>query len=130
MARVLALTRDLLFGSRVQGALTLAGHEVELLTDEPCVRERLADSPDGSSAAVDVLVVDLTDAELRGEAIVGSLARAGLLGGVQTLGFYSHVEDSVRARAQAAGFDLVVARSRMAREGAELVTRLAGAQAP
>ena len=33
MARVLALTADLLFGSRLQGALTLAGHEVELVAD-------------------------------------------------------------------------------------------------
>jgi hypothetical protein len=32
----------------------------------------------------------------------------------------------VRERALAAGFDQVVPRSRMAREGAELVTRLTG----
>jgi hypothetical protein len=129
MARVLALTRDLLFGSRVQGSLTLAGHEVELIGGEPSLRERLGDSGDGARAAVEVLVVDLTDADLHGEAIVESLARAGVLGEVRTLGYYSHVEDAVRARAERAGFDLVVARSRMAREGAELVTRLASAQA-
>ena len=40
---MLALTGDLLFGSRVQGALTLAGHDVELIADEPRLRDRLVD---------------------------------------------------------------------------------------
>jgi hypothetical protein len=43
---------------------------------------------------------------------------------VRTLAFYSHVEADVRARATEAGFDLVVPRSRMAREGPALVERL------
>jgi hypothetical protein len=43
----------------------------------------------------------------------------------RTLGFYSHVEVETRERAQQAGFDLVVPRSRMAREGGTLVSRLA-----
>jgi hypothetical protein len=124
MARVLALTRDLLFGSRVQGALTLAGHDVELIADEPRLRERLADPADPARAAADVLVVDLTDGELDGAAIVEALSSGELLGGMRTLGFYSHVDASARERAERAGFDLVVARSRMAREGAELVRRL------
>ena len=37
------------------------------------------------------------------------------------LGFYSHVEQDVRQRAEAAGFERVVPRSRMAREAAALV---------
>ena len=45
MARVLALVPDLLFGSRIQGALTAAGHEVELITDERRLRDRLKDRP-------------------------------------------------------------------------------------
>ena len=42
MARVLALVPDLLFGSRLLGALTAAGHEVDLVTDQGRLRERLA----------------------------------------------------------------------------------------
>ena len=42
---------------------------------------------------------------------------------------YSHVDADVRTRAIAAGFDLVVPRSRMAREGSALVDRLAGVEA-
>jgi hypothetical protein len=123
MARVLALTRDLLFGSQVQGALTLAGHDVELVADEPRLRERLVVAGDPLPTA-QLLVVDLTDGELDGAAIVEALARAGDLGSTRTLGFYSHVEATMRERAERAGFDLVVARSRMAREGPELVAGL------
>jgi hypothetical protein len=49
---------------------------------------------------------------------------AGELKGTRTLAFYSHVEAETRARAQEAGFDLVVPRSRMAREGPALVAQL------
>jgi hypothetical protein len=72
-----------------------------------------------------VLVVDLTNAELDGSSILESLAASGGLEGVRTLAFYSHVDVQVRERAQQAGFELVIPRSRMAREGAELVEGLA-----
>jgi len=72
---------------------------------------------------VDVLVVDLTDEDLQGSAVVEAVAEE--LGPTRTLGFYSHVDVAARERAEQAGFDLVVPRSRMAREGAEIVTRLA-----
>ncbi|HEV3071145.1 MAG TPA: hypothetical protein VGY76_06965 [Solirubrobacteraceae bacterium] len=118
MARVLALIPDLLFGSRVQGQLVAAGHEVELVGEVERVRERLA--------GVVVLVVDLTNPDLDGAALVAELNNETLLKGMGTLGFFAHVDPAVRERALAAGFDQVVPRSRMAREGAELVSRLAG----
>jgi hypothetical protein len=109
VARVVAFIPDLLFGSNVVGALTAAGHEVRLVSD-----------PSGARDA-EVLIVDLTaDVTARIEQVSGLS-----LGGVRTLGFYSHVEAEVREQAERAGFDLVVPRSRMAREGASLVSRLA-----
>jgi len=118
VARVVALIGDLLFGSQVKGALTAAGHEVELVSDGDRTRERLAHAPA-------VLVVDLVDEDLNGAALVETLAREDALEQTRTLGFYSHVDARARERAERAGFDLVVPRSRMAREGAALVTRLA-----
>ena len=44
--------------------------------------------------------------------------------GVPVLAFYAHVEADVKQLAEEAGFELVVPRSRMAREGAALVDRL------
>jgi len=122
MARVLALVPDLLFGSRVQGALITAGHEVELIGDEGRLRLRLAD-PAAPAAAV--LVVDLTNEELDGATLVRGLSQEGGLARLRTLGFYSHVDRRARQRAEEAGFDLVVPRSRMAREAPELLARMA-----
>jgi DNA-binding NarL/FixJ family response regulator len=123
VARVLALVPDLLFGSNVQGSLAAAGHEVELIGAAPRLRERLSET---AEPRPEVLVVDLTDAQLDGASVRESLAADGLLDGVQSLAFYSHVDAATGERAREAGFELVVPRSRMAREGAALVTRLAG----
>jgi CheY-like chemotaxis protein len=119
-ARVVALVPDLLFGSQVQGMLRTGGFEVELVGSAERARERLP--------GAGVLVVDLTSAELDGAALVRELTGAGSLTGVRTLGFYAHVDPDTRQRALDAGFDQVVPRSRMAREGAELVRRLLGAE--
>jgi len=117
VARVLAHVPDLLFGSKIQGMLGAGGHEVALVGDEPAVRERIAGS--------DVLVVDLTSDDAAGIALLQALRADELVGEAKTLAFYSHVDAGVRTRAIAAGFDLVVPRSRMAREGSALVDRLA-----
>jgi hypothetical protein len=119
MTQVLAFIPDLLFGSRVQAALSADGHEVALVTDAGGVRERLA--------GVAVLVVDLTNESAERAGTVESLSADGSLDGIATLGFYSHVEADVRTMAEEAGFDLVVPRSRMAREGAVLVAGLLSA---
>ncbi len=107
MARVVAFIPDLLFGSNVVGALRAAGHDVELAADP------------STAAGAELLIVDLTaDVESRLAAV------RGMVGTVPSLAFYSHVEAEVRDRAQAAGINLVVPRSRMAREGPALVGRL------
>src|SRR5260370_42285109 len=120
MARVRALVPDLLFGSRVQAALKTAGDDVELLSDAAALRRRLRDSSSGA-----VVVLDLADARLEGAELLEELRREGLLAGTATLGFYSHVDVATREPAKRAVFDLVVPRSRMAREAADLVAGLA-----
>ena len=121
MARAVVLIADLLFGSRVQESLRAAGHDVELVGGREALEDRLE--------GCDVLVIDLMDPELGGvEAVqeLGAMQPPDRLRRPRTLGFYSHVDTETRERAQQAGFDLVVPRSRMAREGAQLVARLAG----
>jgi hypothetical protein len=103
VARVVAISTDLLLGSKVEAMLKAAGHEVVL-------------SPSLASASLDgveLIVADL-DAESP-EALVGL--------DVPVLGYYSHVNVEVRKAAEAAGVDTVVPRSRMSRE---LVTLAAG----
>jgi hypothetical protein len=106
MARVALVCPDLLFGSNVEGALRVAGHEVAR-------HDRAGDLGDP-----ELLVVDLNAVEVEP------------LAGVPAVGFYSHVDQDTRLRAEAAGYDVVVPRSRMARETAAVVARaLEGARA-
>jgi len=112
MARVVAWVPDLLFGSNVLGMLRAAGYEAVLASST----EALEREGPGSAA----VIVDLTaDADER-LAAVTELDLAG----AKTLAFYSHVEADVRTKAEAAGLDRVVPRSRMAREGPQLVAAL------
>ncbi len=71
MTRIVALIPDLLFGSRVQASLQAAGHEVELVSGSGGLDERLADA--------DVLVLDLTNEDLDGPALVEALSAEGTL---------------------------------------------------
>jgi hypothetical protein len=111
VARIVAIAPDLMFGSRIQETLGAAGHQVMLASSLAEVTG-LEDT--------DLLVVDL-DRE-PAEAAVGF--------GMPVLGFYSHTEVETRRTAEAEGVDLVVPRSRMAREMPDLVERLLGEPRP
>ena len=106
LARVVTVGPDLMLASRIEATLSAEGHEVELSGSV----SDLSVPPEG----VDLLVVDLDREDA--EAVVGL--------GVPVLGFYSHVNVDTRKRAEAAGVDLVVPRSRLARELPALVQRL------
>ena len=93
--------------------LRAAGHDAEL-SGGTGVR------PDGAA----LLIVDLAATTFDGVALVEGLRADGELGSTRTLGVYSHVDVDTRRRAEAAGFDLIVPRSRMAREGSALVEQL------
>ncbi len=105
MARVVAVA-DLMLGSKVEATLAAAGHEV---TVAPALQEAELDG-------VDLLVADLDAANP--EALVGL--------GMPVLGFYSHVDVETKEAAEAAGVDLAVPRSRLARELPQLAARLLG----
>jgi DNA-binding response OmpR family regulator len=105
VARVLAVAPDLMFASRIEATLGAAGHEVELASS-------LAEA--ASPEDVELVVVDLDREPADG--VVGL--------GVPVLGFYAHLNTDTREAAQTAGVDLVVPRSRMAREMPALVERL------
>jgi DNA-binding response OmpR family regulator len=107
MARVALLCPDLLFGSKVEGALRAAGHDVH--------RYEVADTACAAARDHDVLVVDLNAPEYDGPEVGRDVAE------VPAVGFYSHVDQETRRRAEEAGYSVVVPRSRMARETAGVV---------
>jgi hypothetical protein len=95
VARVAVVVPDLLFGSRVQGGVEAAGHELVPVDGAPDL------------VIADVEVVDPAGVE-----------------GPRRLGFYPHVQPELRKRAEEAGFDMVVPRSRIARELPDLVEKV------
>lgn len=107
MARVLALVTDLMLASRVAEPLRAAGHEVE-------IRSPGADGSVGDPGGAGLVVCDLDVADPD--------RVAGL--GIPAIGFHSHLDTETGDRARQAGLDLVVPRSRMARELPALVDRL------
>jgi len=104
VANVLSISNDLMLGSKVQETLKAAGHEVVAS----------ASIEETTWEGVDLIVADL-DVE-NPEALVGL--------GMPVLGYYSHVNVATKEAAEAAGVDLVVPRSRMARELPDLAKRL------
>jgi hypothetical protein len=104
VARLAAIAPDLMFASRISETLTAAGHEVTLCGS-------VSEAPLESA---ELLIADLDRVEP--DAVVGL--------GLPVLGFYPHTDAELRERAEAAGVDLVVPRSRMAREMPQLVERL------
>lgn len=102
MARILAVVPDLMLASRVREGMAGTGHEVSVVATLP---ER---------AEADAIVCDLEAVDLK-------RIRAT---GVPALGFYSHLDQATRSRAQAAGLELIVPRSRMVRELPQLLETL------
>jgi DNA-binding response OmpR family regulator len=119
MARVALLCPDLMLGSRLVEALSASGHQVTRYDGEDMARAAVPES--------DALVVDLTADEFDGVTLVESMRMGRELEGVPAIGFYPHVDQNTRRRAEQAGYDVVVPRSRIAREAAAVVEAALGA---
>ncbi|HEX5927917.1 MAG TPA: hypothetical protein VFY48_00835 [Solirubrobacterales bacterium] len=106
MARVVAVATDLMLASKVEATLSAVGHEVTLSAS-------LQEAPLDSA---ELLVADLESGNP--EDLVSF--------GVPVLGYYPHTDVAIKETAEAAGVDLVVPRSRLARELPDLVESLLG----
>ena len=115
MARIALLCPDLMFGSRLEDSLRTAGHDVTRYDGDDMARAAVDEA--------DALVVDVAADQYDGPTLVESMHFSRELEGVATVGFYPHVDQELRRRADEAGFDIVVPRSRMAREAPAVLER-------
>jgi len=120
VARVAVYSPDLMFGSAMLELLKEGGHEGVLCKDGETLARCLGEHP------ARLLIADATADALARLELVGRARAAGSLDGMATVAVYSHVDGDARTVAEEAGFDLVVPRSRMTREGAELIGRVLG----
>ena len=103
MARILAVVPDLMLSSKVSAMLGAAGHEVTVA----------GKVPGAEGFDFDLVVCDLEAVD------PGTIAPLP----APAIGFYSHVDVETRDRGREAGLDLVIPRSRMARELPDLAAR-------
>jgi len=107
VAKIAAIVSDLMLASRVSESLKAAGHEVSVTPTLPDPLE------------ADAIVCDLDTVD----------ANAVAATKLPTLGFYSHVDVETKQRAETAGLNFVVPRSRMSRELPQLIDRLLAPEA-
>jgi hypothetical protein len=104
VAKIVALSSDLLLGSKVEAMLKAAGHEVVLSST-------LAGAP------LDDVKLIVADLDTEDPTALAALP-------VPVLGYYSHVNVETKKASEAAGIDRVIPRSRMARELPDLAAGL------
>ncbi len=112
--RVLGLVRDLLFRSKIDAAAAALGVEVAYTSSLSAVRNRCA------GVKPSAVFVDLSDKGFPPEQTIQALREAAP--GARIIGFASHVDLKVFAKAREAGFERVLSRQEFAAQVASLLS--------
>jgi len=94
-----------------------AGHEVDMCASE-------AEVWNACERHADLLVIDASSDVVDGVTLVDSMLAGGELRGVRTLALHADADQAARTRVHEVGFDIILPRSRIEAEGAQLVARL------
>lgn len=89
------------------------------------IREAGFEPVAGPDPALALAIVDLTDSSTNPVAALAEVRAEDAQ--LPALAYYAHTDDDVRRAALDAGFDLLVPRSRMMREGTQLIVQVARA---
>jgi CheY-like chemotaxis protein len=117
IAHIVVLVIDGELGAELVAVAGAAGHDVDV-----CASEAEVWNPCEKPA--DLLISDASSDSVDGVTLADSMLAGGELRGVRTLALYADADPAAKARAQEVAFDLVLPRSRMDAEGAQLVERL------
>lgn len=117
MARIVVLVIDGELGAELVAVAGAAGHDVDACASE-------AEVWNACERPADLLIIDASSDAVDGVTLVDSMLAGGELRGVRTLALYADADPAAKERAQEVGFDIILPRSRMDAEGAQLVERL------
>jgi hypothetical protein len=106
--KVVLVSKDLMFISRVKEVAAAHGSEVTIAKSEERLRQALSDSHPESGG---VLLIDLEKAPFE-IAVVEGVFSSSSLTGWRSLAFYSHVHLDVAEKARGMGFHEVMPRSK------------------
>jgi hypothetical protein len=115
MTKLAVITDDLMWGSSALGIASAAEMSASMI-------------PPGAPIPADttVIAIDLASTGFDGLSVAADLSSDPAVAGKPKIGVYSHVDIETKRRADEIGFDLVLPRSRFAREGGKLIKSLLG----
>ena len=113
---VIAVVDDMFFASKIRAAAEAMGVEIGFPRSLEALIEKARES------APQLILVDLHNQKLDPVALAKELKANQELGGIQLVGFFSHVETELRQNALAAGYDLVLPRSVFSRDLPTILT--------
>jgi len=118
-SKILAVVADLFFGAKIREAAKQAGATIEFVPGEDALWEK-------ASARPSLIILDLNHAAVDPVALIAKLKADPERQQASILGFVSHVQAGLIDRAQAAGCDLVLARSAFSANLPEILGRYTG----
>jgi CheY-like chemotaxis protein len=104
-------------GAELVAVAGAAGHDVDACASE-------AEVWTACEKSADLLIIDASSDSVDGVTLVDSMLAGGELRGVRTLALDADADPAAKSRAQELGFNIILPRSRMDAEGAQLVERL------
>jgi CheY-like chemotaxis protein len=113
---VIAVVDDMFFASKIRAAAEAVGVEISFPRSKEALVEKARET------APHLILVDLHNQKLDPVGLAKELKANEDLGGIQLVGFFSHVETELRQNALAAGYDLVLPRSVFSRDLPKILT--------
>jgi CheY-like chemotaxis protein len=113
---VLAAVDDMFFASKIKGTAEHLGLQVSFVKSiDSAVEKALKELPS-------IIVADLHSSKFDPFTLAGKLKADERLRGIPLIGFFSHVQTELQARAERAGYDRVMPRSAFSKKLAEILT--------
>lgn len=107
---IMAMSADMLFGSRIRGAARATGAEVALIGRPDELQRRAAEQPPTR------IILDLDHRRVDMPQLIRALKADPVTSGIPVVAYVSHVNADAIAAARAAGADRVMARSAFVNE--------------
>jgi CheY-like chemotaxis protein len=118
--KALAVLDDLFFMVKINESAKLAGIPVEFVKSEIDAIEKAREGPS-------VILIDLNFGGIDAVGLITRLKGAAETKAVPLIGYISHVQVELKQRAQAAGCDMVIARSAFSQNLLQILKRHRGA---
>jgi PleD family two-component response regulator len=117
--RVLAVVNDLFFSVKLSEAAKRSGLDLEFIKEGNLVLEKAGEKPS-------LIIFDLNFDAVQPLELITQLKSKPLTKGISLIGYLSHIQVDLKQQAQAAGCDMVMARSAFSQNLPQIFKRHSG----